>query len=502
MIDSNTATPLGEPAPFAFDNSFARDMPGFFSPARPARAREPRLLFFNGALAQELGLDIDELASERGARILTGQELPAGAEPIAQAYAGHQFGHFTPQLGDGRALLLGEVVDRDGRRRDIQLKGSGPTHFSRGGDGLSALGPVLREYLVSEAMHALGVPTTRALAAATTGESVYRDRPLPGAVLTRVAASHLRVGTFEYFAARGQVDEVRKLADYAIARHDPHLLDIDGGPRYLRFFEAVRDRQARLIAWWMSLGFVHGVMNTDNTSISGETIDYGPCAFMERFDEATVFSSIDHGGRYAFGQQPQIGLWNLVRLAETLLPLFDADPERAGAGARAALEGFQPAYEARYLARMRPKLGLATERAEDEGLIEGFLSLLRRGEVDYTNALRALTSAEKDPAALRGLVADSAALDAWLQRWRDRLSHESTMPAARAAAMAAVNPLFIPRNHRVEAALDAAVDEGDLTLFEELLAVVTRPFDERPDRTDLTLPAPADAPPYRTFCGT
>jgi uncharacterized protein YdiU (UPF0061 family) len=495
-------------APFAFDNTYAREMEGFYADARPAPARTPRLVAFNPDLVLELGLDLaalddGALDSDLAARLFTGAELPEGSSPIAQVYAGHQFGHFVPQLGDGRALLLGEVIDAHGRRRDVQLKGSGPTRYSRGGDGLAALGPVLREYLVSEAMAALGVPTTRSLAAATTGESVFRDGPLPGAVLTRVASSHLRVGTFQYFSARGEVEQVRKLADYAIARHDPHLAEVDPADRYLEFLAAVRDRQAALIAGWMAVGFIHGVMNTDNTTISGETIDYGPCAFLDAYDPATVFSSIDLRGRYAFSNQPPLAAWNLARFAEALLPLFDPDLERAAERAIQVVEEFGPRYEEQWLACMRAKLGLSTDQPEDHELVESFHAAMHAGQVDFTGAFRMLAAAaagQHEP--LRELFAASPNIDAWLARWTARTSQESTAPADRATAMSRVNPLYIPRNHKLEQALDAAVDRGDLAPFEELLALVTRPFDDQPGKEVFTQPAPPDAPPFQTFCGT
>lgn len=494
------------PAPIHFETTFADALAGFFRDARPAPVPRPALVALNRELARELGLDADALDGEFGARVFTGAELPPSARPIAQAYAGHQFGHFVPQLGDGRALLLGELVDTRGVRRDVQLKGSGPTHFSRGGDGLAALGPVLREYLVSEALHALGVPTTRALAAATTGATVYREEELPGAVLTRVATSHLRVGTFQFYASRGDMERVRQLADHAIERHDPSLFADDGlapHERYLRFFENVRDRQAALIAHWMSIGFVHGVMNTDNTSIGGETIDYGPCAFMERYDEDTVFSSIDRNGRYAYGRQPRLALWNLVRFAECVAPLFDDDEERAVEVAKSALERFQPTYEAHWLERFGAKLGLATVRPADGELIEAFLAALHKGEVDFTNAFRALAGAvDGDAAPLEQMFAGSALLGPWLARYEARLADDPLDPAARAAAMRAVNPVYVPRNQSVEAALEAAVARGDLAPFRELLAVVTNPFEEQAGKQAFAEPAPSDAQPYVTFCGT
>ena len=496
-------------APFAFDNTFARDMEGFYTAAKPAPARTPSLIAFNRSLANELqldlhGLDDGDLASTAAARLFSGTDLPAGADPLAQVYAGHQFGGFVPQLGDGRALLLGEVIDIHGRRRDVQLKGSGPTRYSRGGDGLAALGPVLREYLMSEAMHALGIPTTRALAAATTGEPVFRERALPRAVLTRVASSHLRVGTFQYFAAKGEVDNVRKLADYAIARHEPELAEAEEGERYLRFLDGVCRRQAELVAGWMSVGFIHGVMNTDNTTISGETIDYGPCAFLDRYDPATFFSSIDVQGRYAYGNQPPLATWNLARFAETLLPLIDPVSDRAIEKAVAVVEDFGPRYERLWLERMRGKLGLGTKEDGDLELVESFHSAMHKGEVDFTGAFRALTAAAAGTSGpLINQFEGAPAIEAWLGRWNERLAREPDVaPTERTVRMAAVNPLYIPRNHKLEAALDAAVDHGNLKPFWELFALVTQPFEEQHDRQDFAAPAPPDAPEFRTFCGT
>ena len=487
--------------PIPFDNSFAREMEGFFVDTPPAKVNQPRMLVFNHELAAELGLDPVRLDSELGARLFSGAEVPEGARPIAQVYAGHQFGHFSPRLGDGRALLLGEVVDREGQRRDLQWKGSGPTVFSRGGDGLAAIGPVLREYLVGEAMHALGVPTTRALAAVTTGQPVFRETPLHGAVLTRVASSHVRIGTFQYFAARKELDQVRQLADYVIARHDPELADRED--RYLGLLEAVCARQASLVARWMQLGFVHGVMNTDNTTISGETIDYGPCAFMERYSPETVFSSIDRGGRYAYGRQPQMVFWNLSRFAETLLPLIDADEERAVAGATQVVQGFVPKYERAWLGGMRTKLGLLEPREGDEQLVGAFLECLEGGEVDFTLAFRALMrAADGEEGDLRALFADTHALDAWLARWRARLDAETTSQPSRVEAMRLASPAFIPRNELVEAALGAAGERGELAPFRELLEVVLRPYEDQPGREAYARPASPGAPPYRTFCGT
>lgn len=467
---------------FDFDNTYARELEGFYAPWNAATVPAPKLVQFNRSLALELGLDVEALTN--GAAIFAGNVVPPGATPLAQAYAGHQFGGFAPQLGDGRALLLGEVIDRHGRRRDIQFKGSGRTPFSRGGDGKASLGPVLREYVLGEAMHALGIPTTRALAAVTTGESVFRERPLPGAVLTRVAASHIRVGTFQFFAARGETDKVRQLADYAIARHYPEAAAASNP--YLAFFEAVRDRQAALLARWMLVGFIHGVMNTDNMAISGETIDYGPCAFMDRYDPQTVFSSIDRQGRYAYGQQPLIARWNLARLAETLLPLLHADPNTGIALASEAVNAFTDRYDAHWLAGMRAKLGLTgPPMPEDLALANGFLEVIQG--VDYTLAFRSLSSVARDDDA-------SLPYQRWAAEWRRR--------PVDAEAMNLANPLYIPRNHQVEAALSAAVEHEDLAPFEALLAVLEHPFTERPGLETYTRPAPGGNDGYRTFCGT
>ena len=483
---------------FRFDNSYARDLPGCYAPATAAPAPAPRLIALNHDLAVELGLNAAALDSPVGAEIFSGNYAPPGAAPLAQAYAGHQFGHFVPQLGDGRALLLGEVINANGQRRDIQFKGSGRTPFSRGGDGKAALGPVLREYILGEAMHALGVPTTRALAATATGESVYRESPLPGAVLTRVAASHIRVGTFQFFAARGDTAKLKLLADYTIARHYPHLA-AEPNP-YLALLAAVARRQAALIARWMHVGFIHGVMNTDNMAISGETIDYGPCAFLDSYHPNTVFSSIDHRGRYAYGQQPPIARWNLTRFAETLLPLIAADPQDAIAPATAVLETFSDDYEAAWLAGMRSKLGLLDAPATgDLALANGFLALLENQSIDYTQAFRTLSAAALgEDAPLRALFPDPAPYYAWAPAWRARIVD----PPASARAMDAVNPIYIPRNHLVEAALSAAVDHNDLAPFQALLAVLAQPFTARPGLESYTEAAPRGSAPYRTFCGT
>ncbi len=500
-------TPDAPHPAWSFDNSYARELDGMFAPWQPAPAPGPRWLRFNRALAEELGLDTESLASDAGLAVFSGNRVPEGAQPIAQAYAGHQFGGFSPQLGDGRALLLGEVIDRLGRRRDIALKGSGRTPFSRGGDGKAAVGPVLREYLIGEAMHALGIPTTRALAAVATGETIWRERPLPGAILTRVAASHLRVGTFQFFAARRDHARLRRLADYAISRHDPGLkVQPD---RYLAFLQAVRDRHARLIAQWMGVGFIHGVMNTDNMTISGETIDYGPCAFLEAYDPATVFSSIDRHGRYAFGNQPGIAQWNLARLAETLLPLIDPDQERAVALATEVLDAFGPAFDREWLRIHRRKTGLNDEAGDEDAdrtLIHDYLDLMHRHRVDFTLGFRRLSDALRSPSvnALVPLFGEGGPeLSGWLTRWQERLTQQGTPAGTVAGAMDAVNPLYIPRNHLVENALDVATESQDLRLFERLLSVITRPYDERPEDALCALPGtPEQTEGYQTFCGT
>ncbi|MEM8679258.1 MAG: YdiU family protein [Planctomycetota bacterium] len=484
--------------------NFADRLPAFAIHCEPMAVRSPQLLQFNASLADELGLPLDEQPAGYLARVFTGQEMLPGAYPVAQAYAGHQFGGFVPQLGDGRALLLGEVVDRDGRCRDIALKGSGPTPFSRGGDGKAAIGPVLREYLIGEAMHALGIPTTRALAAVSTGEPVMRMQPLPGAMLTRVAASHLRVGTFEYFAAQRRFDQVTQLVDFTIERHDRELATEEH--RHLRLLQAVADRQAALMAQWMLVGFIHGVMNTDNMTISGETIDYGPCAFMEAYDPAAVFSSIDTQGRYAYRNQPQIARWNLARFAETLLPLLDPEePQRAVDAAMEVIDGFVPRYEKRYLNGLRDKLGLRAEAKfdkEDRSLARDWLELLAAAEIDYTLAFRSLSdAAEGNSVTLERLFPAAEVVRPWLSRWKQRLTAQPPSNVPR--HLRAVNPLYIPRNHLVEEALAAAADGGDLAPFERLLRIITQPFEERPDSEHYAQPAPHEFTAcYRTFCGT
>ena len=478
-----------------FDNTYVRLPERFFSRQGPTSVPDPKLIRINVALAETLGIDAGWLQSPHGLDILAGNAVGEGSEPIAEAYAGHQFGRFVPQLGDGRALLLGEVVGTDGLRRDIQLKGSGRTAFSRGGDGKSALGPVIREYIVSEAMAALGVPTTRALAAVSSGERVLRQEGrVMGGVFTRVAASHIRVGTFQYFSARNDTDAVRTLADYAIRRHYPQVADAPN--RYLALLESVTAAQASLMAQWMSLGFIHGVMNTDNTAISGETIDYGPCAFMDVFHPKCVFSSIDAGGRYAWSNQPGIGLWNMTRLAETLLPLLSDDPAEATRIAEAVLARYPEQFETHYMARFRAKLGLPSDAATE--LIEECLDLLAEYEIDFTLFFRHLTrvAAGDDAATLSSMFHARKAFDAWLAQWRGAAD-----PATRLADMRAANPILIPRNHRVEQAIQGAYI-GDFAPFHRLVDALAHPYAERPEDADLELPPQPDEIVHQTFCGT
>ncbi|MCU0900756.1 MAG: YdiU family protein [Cypionkella sp.] len=492
LAPDSSLPPRADPGGFRFDNSWLRDLPGTFVAQAPDTAPAPQILLLNRALAGTLGLEPDALLAHPG--WFAGGALPQGAEPVALAYAGHQFGGFSPQLGDGRAHLLGEHIAPDGRRWDIQLKGSGRTPFSRGGDGKAALGPMLREYLISEAMAALGVPTTRSLAVALTGETVRREAGrLPGAVVTRVAASHLRVGTLQFWAARGDHGTLARVVDYAIARHDPDLMGRDD--RVLAFFDRVTARQARLVAQWMGLGFVHGVLNTDNVALSGETIDYGPCAFMEAYAPGTVFSSIDHQGRYAYANQPLILGWNLAKLAEALLPLLgEAEPAVAVLNDR--LDRVAGLYRAEWLRLMREKLGLAGEAAADGDLADGFLASMDGQGADWTLAFRHLArAAEGDAGPLRAQFADPARLDAWLGPWRARLRADAPEHLRR------TNPLVIPRNHKVEEAL-AAAGQGDLAPFTALLAQVSDPYSEAPGREAFSLPAPTGFGDYVTFCGT
>lgn len=476
-----------------FDNTYSRLPEALFSPSTPAPVREPRVAMLNHRLAGELGLDLTALESEAAAKLFAGQAIPEGAAPIAQAYAGHQFGGFT-MLGDGRAILLGEHCTPSGQLVDIQLKGPGRTRFSRGGDGKAALGPMLREYIISEAMAALGIPTTRSLAVVTTGEVVYRTTPLPGAILTRVAASHIRVGTFEY-AARRDETTLRALADYAIRRHDPEL--VESPHKYLEFFRAVVDRQAALVARWQLVGFIHGVMNTDNVAISGETIDYGPCAFMNAYDPSTVFSSIDHAGRYAYGNQPGITQWNLARFAETLLPLLDADPEQAVAAAKDVLNAYPDRFEHHWLAGMRKKLGLLTEEDTDPELCLALLEWLHTTRADFTNTFRDLSTDQLPGRA----PYQTPEFEAWHSRWRTRLERNGQPLAAAHAVMRTANPVVIPRNHRVEEALSAAEERNDLSVTHALLEVLASPFEAKAAVERYQEPPPDDGS-YRTFCGT
>jgi uncharacterized protein YdiU (UPF0061 family) len=486
-----------------FDNTYARLPDRFYARIAPTPVAAPKLIRLNTGLAVQLGLDPDWLSGPEGLQVLAGQRVPESAEPIAMAYAGHQFGHFVPQLGDGRAVLLGELVDKHGARFDVQLKGSGRTPFSRSGDGRAALGPVLREYIVSEAMAALGIPTTRSLAAVMTGETVAREELLPGAVLTRVAASHIRIGTFQYFAARGDVEGLRVLADHVIARHYPEAAQSDAP--YLSLFERVVDRQAKLVARWLQVGFIHGVMNTDNMSIAGETIDYGPCAFMDVYHPTTVFSSIDRNGRYAYANQPSIAIWNLTRLAECLLPLLSDTESKSIEQAKAVLENFGAVFDAALMDGMRKKLGLSAAAQDDEVLVRDFLTMLAANKVDFTLAFRRLSDAAGDlagEAPVRALVEDPAVFDEWATRWRQRLAADPQDVAQRRALMQSVNPAYIPRNHRVEAVIQAAIQNQNFAPFEELLAVLARPFDQRPEFSRYMEPPQTHELVHQTFCGT
>ncbi len=488
---------------FGFDHSYQRLPSRFYAAARPATAPAPRLVAFNTPLAEEMGLPTEGLSAEELAAIFSGNRLPGDAQPVALAYAGHQFGGFNPQLGDGRAILLGEVVTPEGRRLDIQLKGAGQTPFSRRGDGKAALGPVLREFLVSEAMQALGIPTTRALAAVLTGEPVYRETVLQGAVLTRVAASHIRIGTFQYFAARQDEEALRLLTAHALARHYPDRQEAENPA--LALLEGVIERQALLVSEWMRVGFVHGVMNTDNMSISGETIDYGPCAFIDAYDPAARFSSIDTGSRYAFANQGAVAEWNLARLAESLLPIIDPDEDRAVERATTALKRFSPRFAANMLAVMRAKLGLATEEEGDAALARDLLKALHQGHADFTLTFRALSDGVRgdDPGfdGAAGCCIDLSAFREWLTAYRARLARETVPAFVRADGMDRANPLYIPRNHLVEAALaDAA--EGDFGRFNRLRVVLGQPYTLQPGTEDHAALPPQGEAPYRTFCGT
>jgi uncharacterized protein YdiU (UPF0061 family) len=498
MDDLTAHTPeTAERKPYPFDNSYARLPERFYARLNPVPVAAPKLVKLNEALARHLRLDPERLASAEGVGMLAGSLVPEGAEPIAMAYAGHQFGNWVPQLGDGRAILLGEVIDGDSIRRDIQLKGSGRTPFSRGGDGRAVLGPVLREYIVAEAMAALGVPTTRALAAVATGEHVWREEIEQGAVLTRVAQSHVRIGTFEYFANRGDTEGVRTLADYVIARHYPDIAEAENP--YAALLDAVIARVASLVSRWLLIGFIHGVMNTDNMSIAGETIDYGPCAFMDSYHPATVYSSIDAHGRYAYANQPHIAHWNLSRLAGALLPLLAPERDAAIAVAQAAIDKFPALFGDAYGAGLAAKLGLLEAREGDMELAQDLLDRMAENQADFTLTFRGLSNG--DDAAVRGLFAEPASFDAWAARWRARLMLETVDPVERQAAMRKVNPAFIPRNHRVQAVITAA-NAGDFTVLEEMLAVLSRPYDDQPDAQQYAVPPKPEEVVHKTFCGT
>lgn len=479
-----------------FDNSYARLPSLFYSRLQLNQVPSPQLVILNEAVAKSLGLNSAALQRQEGIDMLGGNEIPSGALPLAQAYAGHQFGHFN-MLGDGRALLLGEQITPDGQRYDISLKGSGRTPYSRGGDGRAALGPMLREYIISEAMHALGIPTSRSLAVVTTGQTILRETELPGAVLTRVASSHLRVGTFQYAAQWGNDEELQKLADYAIDRHYP-MIDKTQANRYLKLLQQVMERQAKLIAKWQLVGFIHGVMNTDNMTISGETIDYGPCAFMDTYNPATVFSSIDRQGRYAYGNQPPIGGWNIARFAESLLPLIHDNEEEAVTLAQAVIQQYPQLYNMNWLTGMRAKLGIFNEEQQDGKLIDELLTLMEQYEADYTNTFRALTLNN-----CQGMpLFNSTAFKQWYEQWQARRQRQEESEAVSQQLMRDNNPAIIPRNYRVEEALEAAVTQGDYQVMNKLLQVLSQPYAYTAEQEEYTKPpAPTDCP-YQTFCGT
>ena len=478
-----------------FDNSYARLPESFYAPIQPVPVQAPEVAILNHALAESMGLNLGVLSEDAAAMLFSGNALPEGAEPIAQAYAGHQFGSFT-MLGDGRAILLGEHVTPNGDRFDIQFKGSGRTPFSRRGDGRAALAPMLREYIISEAMFALGIPTTRSLAVVTTGETVLRETSLQGAILTRVAASHVRVGTFEYIARKEGAEGIKTLADYVIRRHYPELIEAENP--YLKLLNVVIKRQASLVSQWLLIGFIHGVMNTDNTAISGETIDYGPCAFMDAFDPQTVFSSIDYHGRYCYGNQSHIAQWNLARFAETLLPLLHAEQGKAIELAESAIQSFSRIFQDYWMAGMRKKLGFFTEETEDSRLIEDFLTLLHKHQADYTNSFRALT----DQSQPDNDLFQAPEFMAWHTRWQERLSRQSESKQAASDLMRANNPAIIPRNHRVESALTAAAEQGDYAVLKQLLNALAEPYADLPQYDDYRKPPAAHERVCETFCGT
>jgi uncharacterized protein YdiU (UPF0061 family) len=486
-----------------FDNSYAALPEQFYERIQPVAVKAPTLVRLNDALAKELQLDLRHLNQDAMAALFAGNTLAQGTDPIAQAYSGHQFGHFSGQLGDGRAILLGEVIDRSGKRRDIQLKGSGRTRFSRSGDGRAALGPVIREYILSESMHCLGIPTTRSLAMVTTGEEVMRETPLPGAVLTRIASSHIRVGTFQYFSSRQDAEAVKQLADYVIERHYPEVKEEQNA--YLALLKSIANRQASLIAKWMHVGFIHGVMNTDNSAISGETIDYGPCAFMDEYDPGTVFSSIDQRGRYAYDNQANIAHWNLTRLAECLLGLFDKNQAQSIKMAEEVLAVFPITFEEYWLKGMCWKIGINERQSEDVLLIQDLLALMQKHKTDYTLGFRYLCDgieASEEASVLKGLFSNDSQFDAWCGRWRKRLLQGKKSPAEITQSMRSVNPAFTPRNHRVQQAIEAAVNNNDFSKTEDLIKVLSNPFEDQPSKVAYMDPPKSEERVLETFCGT
>lgn len=477
------------------DNSYTHLPESFFTRLNPTSVRSPKLIIFNHSLATSLGLNVQALQNDYGVDMFAGNKIPQGALPLAQAYAAHQFGHFT-MLGDGRALLLGEQITPKGERFDIQLKGSGRTPYSRGGDGRAALGPMLREYIISEAMDGLGIPTTRSLAVVTTGESIIRETEEPGAILTRVASSHLRIGTFQYASAWCTVDELRALADYTLKRH---FSEYNGNEnQYLFLLKEVIKKQAELIAKWQLVGFIHGVMNTDNMTISGETIDYGPCAFMDAYDPATVFSSIDRRGRYAYGNQPYIAAWNLTRFAETLLPLIHDNEEEAVKIAEETISKFGDLYHSKWMEGMRSKLGIFNEELEDKALVIELLDIMQKNNADYTNTFRALTFDNRSDIVMN----DTSEFTQWYENWQERLKRQSQSKDSSHQLMKDSNPAIIPRNHRVEEALEAAVKQSDYSVMEKLLNVLSNPYAHSPEQEDYSMPPGPSKEPYITFCGT
>lgn len=488
----------------SFDNSYARLPERLYTRLAPVPVAEPGAIRVNQQLALELGLDPQWLASPEGVGVIAGNTLPPGADPIATVYAGHQFGGYNPQLGDGRAVLLGELLAPDGKRFDWQLKGSGPTPYSRGGDGRSPLGPVLREYIVSEAMHYLGVPTTRALAAVTSGELVQREQFLPGAVLARVASSHIRIGTVQFFAAKQDIDALQALADHLIERHYPEARDSDNPT--LALLEGIITKQAKLVAQWQLLGFIHGVMNTDNMLLCGETIDYGPCAFMDYFKANQVYSSIDQQGRYAYRNQPAIAHWNLSCLAQALLPILDEDKDEGLALAQQAIDAFPHQFQDAHTSGMARKLGMAEIGPDDTDLVEDLMELMEEHNLDFTLTFRRLADlaheSTADGGGVGGLFEVPEAMQSWLERWNRRLAQEPTSPAARQASMYRANPVIIPRNHRVEAALEAATNRGDFTPFHELVDAITQPYSYRPELAAYATPPEPQQVVQQTFCGT